>query len=102
MHGAGFDRFLDSSSRDAVLLGIAVSILAAFRLLLLFVQRDGIAAASSASDVAATLLFGLRYDAKIAACVAGPSFLASLACLRFDAAGTVSYTHLTLPTNREV
>jgi phosphoglycerol transferase MdoB-like AlkP superfamily enzyme len=98
VHGAGFDRFLDSSSRDAVLLGIAVSILAAFRLLLLFVQRDGIAPASSASDVAATLLFGLRYDAKIAACVAGPSFLASLACLRFDAAGIAARVRRILGT----
>jgi phosphoglycerol transferase MdoB-like AlkP superfamily enzyme len=83
--GAGFARFRRQAVADAVLLATGVAWLAAFRVVLLLSQRDAISPSSTSTDVATVLLNGLRFDGKIAAAAALPSFLASLSCLAIDA-----------------
>ena len=88
--GGGYARFETQVVADLVLLVLCVVTLAAFRVVLLFLHRDGIAPTSTSADVAAVLLNGLRYDGRIGAIVAIPSFLATLACLAVDAARTAA------------
>lgn len=83
--GAGYARFAEQVVPDAVLIVACIAWLAAFRVVLLAAQRQGISPDSGFADIAAALLNGLRYDGKIAAIVAGPAFLATLACLAVDA-----------------
>jgi phosphoglycerol transferase MdoB-like AlkP superfamily enzyme len=69
---------------DAKLVAVCGLLLTFLRVALFLSVRQGIAASSGLADAAAVLLNGLRFDGKVAASVALPSFALSLACLAID------------------
>ncbi len=80
----GWQRFLFQGEQDAKLVVFCVATLTLFRAVLLFAQRRAMSPESGWSDVSAVFLNALRFDGKIGAIVALPSFLGSLACLAGD------------------
>ena len=69
---------------DAKLVAACGLLLTFLRAVLFVAARRGIAPTSGFLDGAAVFLNGLRFDGRVAALVTLPSFVCSLACLRFD------------------
>ena len=88
-----FTMFIEGAQQDIKLILIPVIISAIFRFLFIYLYGNGEKNALYYKKVRLSLWFGFLWGLDFHAYV----YLLSLLCIT-----TVSYTHLTLPTNREV